>query len=133
MGRKYYTLDEANEALPNVKNMAAKIRRAESVRQARQEEHARVMQAIAQNGGDFSAEKFLRLAQSLERSTRQLQRLMDNLQSSFGCEIKGLQPLLVDFYSKRAGQDIYLCWQEGEPEITHWHNLNAGFAGRQPL
>jgi hypothetical protein len=39
----------------------------------------------------------------------------------------------VDFPSNRDGQVVYLCWQLGEDEISHWHELEAGFAGRQQL
>jgi hypothetical protein len=28
---------------------------------------------------------------------------------------------------------VYLCWQHGEPRVAHWHEIDAGFAGRQPL
>lgn len=34
----------------------------------------------------------------------------------------------------RDGREIYLCWVEREEdEISYWHDLEAGFAGRQPL
>ena len=39
----------------------------------------------------------------------------------------------VDFPSERNGRTVYLCWQLGEQEISHWHDLEAGFAGRQQL
>ena len=40
---------------------------------------------------------------------------------------------LVDFPSIRDGEEIYLCWQAGEPRVAGWHEPDAGFAGRQPL
>ena len=39
----------------------------------------------------------------------------------------------VDFPSQRNGEMVYLCWQLGEDEISHWHDMEAGFAGRQQL
>ena len=50
-----------------------------------------------------------------------------------GCELKALDPGLVDFYGQRDNELIYLCWKEGEDEIVFWHTLNGGFRGRQPL
>ena len=50
-----------------------------------------------------------------------------------GCTFKGLDDGLVDFLSTRDGRDVFLCWKLGEPEITHWHEVEAGFAGRQLL
>jgi hypothetical protein len=40
---------------------------------------------------------------------------------------------LVDFPSIRDGEEVYLCWQAGEPRVAFWHEPDAGFAGRQPL
>ena len=40
---------------------------------------------------------------------------------------------MVDFHSRIEGRDVFLCWRLGEEEITHWHELDAGFAGRQEL
>lgn len=50
-----------------------------------------------------------------------------------GCELKDLERGLVDFRSERDGRIVYLCWQLGEEDIAWWHELEAGFAGRQPL
>ncbi|HYM80285.1 MAG TPA: DUF2203 domain-containing protein [Candidatus Limnocylindria bacterium] len=50
-----------------------------------------------------------------------------------GCLIKDLDRGLVDFYTLAGDRLIFLCWQMGEPEIQHWHSLEAGFSGRQPL
>jgi hypothetical protein len=40
---------------------------------------------------------------------------------------------LVDFRALMEGREVYLCWLLGEEEVTHWHELDAGFAGRQSL
>jgi hypothetical protein len=40
---------------------------------------------------------------------------------------------LVDFPSIRDGEEVYLCWQSGEPRVAFWHDPDAGFAGRRPL
>lgn len=131
--KKHYTLEEANAVLPKVKELAANIRGANEVRDEKQKEYARVMNAIAQNGGDFTERQLSQIMKTLARATRHLQKLMGELQTEFQCEVKGLEPLLVDFYSIRDGREIYLCWKEGEEDISHWHDLDAGFAGRQPL
>jgi len=50
-----------------------------------------------------------------------------------GCEIKDADRGLVDFPSRRNGEEILLCWQLGERSCTHWHDPRAGFAGRKPV
>lgn len=66
---------------------------------------------------------------SVERQFEKKLRLFEEL----GCELKSMDPGLVDFYSERDGQLIYLCWREGEARISFWHSLTVGFSGRQPL
>ena len=46
---------------------------------------------------------------------------------------KGFDAGLVDFYSLREDRPIFLCWKLGEERITHWHEIDAGFSGRQPI
>jgi hypothetical protein len=50
-----------------------------------------------------------------------------------GVAVKGLNPLLLDFPGRRNGADIYLCWREGESDITHWHPRTTGFSDRRPI
>jgi hypothetical protein len=52
--------------------------------------------------------------------------------SELGVEIKAADGL-VDFRSKLHGRTVYLCWKYGEERIGHWHELDRGFDGRQPL
>jgi hypothetical protein len=40
---------------------------------------------------------------------------------------------LLDFPAMRAGREVCLCWQRGEESIEYWHEVEAGFAGRQPI
>lgn len=50
-----------------------------------------------------------------------------------GCRFKGVREGLVDWYSYYAGRPVFLCWKLGEPEIAWWHQVDAGFLGRQPI
>jgi hypothetical protein len=50
-----------------------------------------------------------------------------------GCVFKGFDAGLVDFYSLREDRPIFLCWKLGEERITYWHEIEAGFSGRQPI
>jgi hypothetical protein len=61
-----------------------------------------------------------------------LQTLIEEL-DEIGVELKGIDEGLVDFPSERDGRVINLCWRMGEETIAWWHELDTGFAGRQPL
>uniref|UniRef100_A0A832MMQ7 DUF2203 family protein n=1 Tax=Eiseniibacteriota bacterium TaxID=2212470 RepID=A0A832MMQ7_UNCEI len=50
-----------------------------------------------------------------------------------GCLLKDLDRGLVDFYALSGDRLVFLCWHMGEAEVAHWHTLESGFAGRQPL
>jgi hypothetical protein len=53
--------------------------------------------------------------------------------SSAGLEVKGIAPLLLDFPSELVGEQVLLCWLEGEPELGWYHPLAYGFAGRRRI
>ena len=47
--------------------------------------------------------------------------------------LRDLDRGLIDFPAVREGREVYLCWVDGEDDIAFWHDLDAGYAGRQPL
>lgn len=61
-----------------------------------------------------------------------LREKLDEIQS-YGCVIKDVEMGLVDWLARHEGRDVYLCWKFGEPTVAHYHDLDAGFAGRRPL
>lgn len=50
-----------------------------------------------------------------------------------GAMAKGLDPCLVDFPYRLNGREVYLCWKYGEENISCYHGLEEGYAGRKPL
>lgn len=52
---------------------------------------------------------------------------------AIGVQIKDLDKGLLDFPFELDGKIVLLCWLQGEPAISHWHSLDAGFAGRAPI
>ena len=75
-------------------------------------------------------------ADQLERETAQLARDIDGYIAEIrelGVEMKGIDSGLVDFPSEVDGREVLLCWQLGEESVQYWHEVDAGFAGRQPV
>jgi hypothetical protein len=63
-------------------------------------------------------------------------QLLDIIQalSDDGIVVKGIEEGLVDFPAVRKnGEEVFLCWKEGETDITHWHSLDGGFRARRPM
>jgi hypothetical protein len=50
-----------------------------------------------------------------------------------GLDLKGIAPLLLDFPAQLDGNDVLLCWLEGERELRWYHKPEYGFAGRRPI
>lgn len=70
-----------------------------------------------------------------ELCRRQLQRL-DELAgelTEIGCDLKDIHTGLVDFYACYEQQTVELCFCVDDPDLSHWHEIGAGFAGRQPI
>ena len=133
MAPRYFTPEEANELLVEVRPVAEELvgnRRAFMVTTARR---ARLTGRIAGNGGDFDPQEPRELAEQLEREAEAVALSVQRLEE-LGVQVKDLDRGLVDFPALREnGEEVLLCWQVGEDEITHWHGLEEGFAGRKPL
>ena len=68
----------------------------------------------------------------IEDAMRHLDDYMDEL-TEIGVELKDYQSGLIDFTGRHQGRDVCLCWRLGEEQVGHWHELDSGFAGRQPV
>ena len=117
-----FTLELANKALPLVKRVVSDIVQA----------HARASVCREMMDKTHGAKEQASVQGELDHSVMRLEELVDEL-SNIGVELKDYDSGLVDFVGRHEGRDVYLCWKLGEDRITHWHELNAGFAGRKPV
>lgn len=130
---KQYTIDEANAALPLVRRIVEDIKTLAHDLRNRHQRLERV--AGPKNQGKTSAahdEELERLREGLERDGARLQGYVDEL-TALGVELKDYFTGLLDFRCMMDGREVYLCWKLGESSVAHWHELGAGFAGRQRL
>jgi len=133
--KKYFTIDEANHALPLVRAIVADIVRQYHEITERKERLALIQKSRrskTRSPGDLYGEEVAQVEEDLEKDIGVLQGYIEELEG-LGVEIKDLAKGLVDFRSLIDGREVYLCWLLGEEEVTHWHELDAGFAGRQSL
>jgi len=63
---------------------------------------------------------------------REIEALLREV-AELGIEVKDPERGLIDFRSKMRGREVYLCWKLDEDKVSWWHDMDAGFAGRQPL
>ena len=99
---------------------------------ARMREELAAFGRTASGNGHLVGKELRDKRQAAEELATRRSELLAEL-TSFGCELKGLDQGLIDFPAERDGRTVYLCWRLGESPIAHWHDVDAGYAGRQPL
>jgi hypothetical protein len=130
-GKKYFTVEEANRSLPLVRAIVTDIVAQFAVVNGLRQRLSGVLTGVRRSSGDPYTEELAQSQSELDSEEAKLEGYIDEL-TRLGVELKGPDGL-CDFYSLMDGREVYLCWRLGEPEVLHWHELNAGVAGRQPL
>jgi len=121
----YFTQEEANAAVEVIKPIMAEVMLIRQEILDQQPEAWPVIEKAAGNGGSQAAS---RLARSFERLDRLVHQIIDT-----GALLKDINTGLLDFPAWREDHEVYLCWRYGEARIAFWHEIEAGFGGRQPL
>lgn len=121
---RHYTVAEARELLPRVRNWLGELRHLQQVVERGADRNV----ALFAEGRDLGGER-------INDQLRDLTRMRELIAEFEGLEIqiKDLGRGLIDFPALRGGREIFLCWQEGEADVTYWHELDTGFAGRQQV
>jgi hypothetical protein len=122
---RYFTLEEANETLNFIRPLMDKVQRIRKKVLQHQPEAWPAMEKAAGNGGN-------RALSSMVQDFEKFDTLIHEMQAT-GVLIKDINLGLLDFPALKDGREVYLCWQYGEGEIAFWHEVEAGFAGRQPI
>jgi hypothetical protein len=131
MRPRNFTPDEVNALLPRLSNLLLQMQESKSKHDRLEEKAAEYSYRLTTNG--HLIERDLNEArQELAQATAELNTLIERARE-LGCEVKDIDQGLVDFRAQRDGREVYLCWKLGEPKVGWWHELDTGFAGRQPL
>jgi hypothetical protein len=129
---RLFTIEQANATLPLVRAITTDLANLAREVVDRRQRLAHLTAGRELKAGDPYAEELAHIEAELMKDAAKLQEYVDELRA-LGGEAKGAIEGLVDFPSLMDGRIVYLCWRLGEPEVLHWHELEAGFAGRQSL
>jgi hypothetical protein len=127
-----FTVDQANAMLPLVRAITADLTTTARELVERRHRFALLTAGRDLKPGDPYAEELAHAEAELEKDAAKVQEYLREL-VALGVEPKGAVEGLIDFPSVVDGRIIYLCWRLGESAVQHWHELDAGFAGRRPI
>lgn len=123
--RKYFTVEEANRTLPLVERIVGDIVTTHRTLEERVEEYRSL-------APDEDPERRRAMASGIEELTATVNRFIGELHE-LGALFKGIEEGLVDYYAMLDDRPVFLCWKLGEERIEWWHEIEAGYAGRQRL
>jgi hypothetical protein len=127
---RLFTIDEANGMLPEIVPLLLEMRARKVALDTALAALDKLLPAMRLNGHAADARE---LEARIHELTSELAAGVDHLAAQ-GIEIKSVDHGLIDFPALRDGRVIYLCWRLGEgPTIRFWHEIAAGYAGREKL
>ncbi len=127
MNRQYYTVEDANRLLPQIRKQIEELKNSReeiAVRRLKIERWKR------EQGEALSSDRFFVEEAQIEFALLAARQQIDHLLSQ-SIEVKDIDAGLVDFLTLIDGREAYLCWRAGEPDIRYWHGVDEGFAGRR--
>jgi hypothetical protein len=130
---KIFTLDEAQSMLPVVESL---LKRAIESKQAAEEidaELSAVAHRIHLSGGmSINIGKIAARRSEMEQCIQRARETVAEI-DEIGVQLKDLDSGLLDFPCRMEDEVVLLCWKSGEAAIEHWHTMESGFQGRQPI
>ena len=138
MARRYFSVDEVNQLVPELEAIFARVMRL----RAQLKSIYRRLEAVgfAPSGEHFTPEvpgappETVRDRGAFKALTELLRTELAAI-SELGCQVKDIETGLVDWFAidPRVDGEVFLCWRFGEKEVAFYHDLESGFAGRRPV
>jgi hypothetical protein len=130
---RYFTLSEAERALPEVESALRDILFYKAEYQKAHDALESNTKRIRMSGGArFDPGAHLAIKARRDTSAASLKEAADRVEEA-GALLKDVDTGLIDFLSRYQGKEVCLCWKLGEDKIRFWHGLEEGFRGRKPI
>lgn len=138
MGYRAFTVQEANRLVPLLERVFEQL---EAARDRARHHHEKLQMLDAlwseevHEPDNPDHQDFLAHRQKLDEAVEALETTLKEeiLDRGLRFPSGGLEHGLVDFPTSLEGRWVYLCWQRGEPELRHWHEVDGGYRGRRPI
>ncbi len=123
--KRLFTLQEANALIPELRALLSRVRAERERMLEMRPELKKAQEGCGRDWGTPRGAEYIQIIDAFQQAMKDIEDL--------GVLVKDLDIGLCDFPHKREGRVVYLCWKLDEEGISWWHDLEAGFAGRQPL
>src|ERR1700747_291312 len=133
MSNRTFTLDEAQDLVPVLESLLRTSIEGKKLMESVDAEFQEISHRVFLSGG--MSLNVVHLARRKAEREKAIQRVKDAMAEidAIGVQVKDLDIGLLDFPCEVDGEIILLCWKLGEGEITHWHGVSEGFAGRKRI
>ncbi len=121
---QHYTCDEAQALLPQIREWLTQLRAAQRAME-KNERKLRPIIAEGQDAGGATVNGYFQTVADLRDVLAEFARREIMLQD--------LHRGLIDFPALMSGREVFLCWEDGEEAVEFWHDLDAGYAGRERI
>jgi hypothetical protein len=122
---KLFTVEEANALLPRLRALLDDVARHRDALREYAPHMEPILRSSRANGGGRAGSEYGVEAYKLYLAVERIRGL--------GVILKDLDMGLLDFPHEREGRVVFLCWHPPEERVAFWHEIEAGYAGRQPL
>jgi hypothetical protein len=122
---KLFTVEEANALLPRLNALLDDLALRRDALREKAPHLEPILQAASSNGGGRAGSEYGVEAYRLYLAIARIREL--------GVLLKDLDMGLLDFPHERGDRVVFLCWHPPEERVAYWHEIEAGYAGRQPL
>jgi hypothetical protein len=123
--QRLFTVEEANALLPTLRKLLDEVAIHRDALREKAPQMEPILESAAGNGGGRAGSEYGVEAYNLHLAIQRIREL--------GVVLKDLDMGLLDFPHERGGRLVFLCWHPPEASVEYWHDLDAGYAGRQPL
>ena len=132
MASQYFTIEEASQHLPWLREVFEKAVAIKRDILHRQETLQELIRRSRRNGESNAESEVAEAQKSVNLLIEEVEQLVEEIARK-GIVVRDLERGLVDFPALRDDREVHLCWLWGEEEIGFWHDVDAGFASRQPI
>jgi len=127
---KLFSVQDASKLLPDLSVMIDEFRDRKNIFLVLNEEVKELTKIVEVE--EYRKEELYRKKRILKATAAELENLILQI-NNLGCHLKDPDTGLVDFISLYKGKKVFLCWRQGEEEITWYHEINSGFADRKTI